>query len=196
MDFLLNPNIAYLILLGGILLGLLALITPGTGVLEIGAAFCFLLAGYAVYNLSINWWALAVLFLSVFPFIYALKSGRKIFLGASILLLVVGSVFLFASENEWISVHPVVALLSSGLLAVFCWVAAVKFLETLATRPAHDLEALIGLTGEARTAIHDVGSVQVNGELWSARSGKKIASGRHIRVLRREGFTLIVEEAE
>lgn len=31
MDFLLEPNIAYLILLGGILLSLMAIVTPGTG---------------------------------------------------------------------------------------------------------------------------------------------------------------------
>ncbi|MBK7455037.1 MAG: hypothetical protein IPJ46_15355 [Anaerolineales bacterium] len=39
MDFLLEPNIAYLILMGGILLGLMAIISPGTGLFEIGAFF-------------------------------------------------------------------------------------------------------------------------------------------------------------
>ena len=63
MDFLLDPNIAYLILLAGVLLGFLAIITPGTGMFEVGAFFCLLLAGYAVYNLSFNWWALLLLVL-------------------------------------------------------------------------------------------------------------------------------------
>jgi membrane-bound serine protease (ClpP class) len=196
MDFLLNPNVAYLFLLGGILLGLLALVTPGTGALEIGAVFCFVLAGYAINNLSINWWALVVLLLSIPPFVYAARSQRKIFLGISILLLVIGSVFLFAREGELLSVHPLVAFISSGLLAIFCWVVAVKFLETIKTRPMHDLEALVGQTGEARTVIHRDGSIQVNGELWSARSEQEIASGSHIRVISREGFILVVEKAE
>lgn len=196
MDFLFDPNIAYLILLGGILLGLLALVTPGTGVLEVGAVFCFLLAGYAIYSLSVNWWALVVLFLSIVPFAYAVKSGRKLFLGISVLLLVIGSVFLFTRENEWMSVNPILAFFSSGLLAVFFWVVGIKLLQTLTVRPTHDLEALIGQVGEAQTAIHDEGSVQVDGELWSARSEKKIASGSHIRVIRREGFTLVVEKVE
>jgi membrane-bound serine protease (ClpP class) len=196
MDFLLNPNIAYLILVGGILLGLLAVVTPGTGALELGAAFCFLLAGYAIYNLSVNWWALVVLLLSIFPFIYAIKSRKKLFLGIAIVLLVGGSAFLFSSRDELFPVNLLVAFATSGLLAVFCWVVAVKFLETLATRPTHDLEALIGQVGEARTAIHADGSVQVDGELWSARSEKKIASGSHVRVIRREGFTLVVEKIE
>jgi membrane-bound ClpP family serine protease len=111
---------------------------------------------------------------------------------------VVGSAFLFVRENEILSVNPIVAFFSSGLLAAFCWVVAVKFLDTLVTRPTHDLGALIGQVGEARTEIHDEGdgSVQVNGELWSARSENKIVSGSHIRVIRREGFLLVVEKVE
>ena len=97
MDFLLDPNIAYLFLLGGVLLGLMAIITPGTGVFEVGAFFCVALAGYAVYNLSFNLWALIVLILSIIPFMYAIqKPKREWFLALSILGLVVGSVFLFA----------------------------------------------------------------------------------------------------
>ena len=196
MDILLDPNFAYLILLGGIFLGMLALVTPGTGALEIGALFCFALAGYAVYKLSINWWAFATLILSAAPFAYAAYSKKKIFLAISIALIVIGSVFLFAREGEWFSVNPIVAVMASGLLAVFFWVVAVKFLETLVTRPTHDLEALIGTVGEARTAIHDEGSVQVNGELWSARCDGKTAipMGSRVRVNRREGFILVVEK--
>jgi membrane-bound serine protease (ClpP class) len=40
MDFLLDPNIAYLILLGAVLLGMMAIASPGTGLFEIGAFFC------------------------------------------------------------------------------------------------------------------------------------------------------------
>ena len=36
---LLNPNIAYLFLVSGVLLTFLALVTPGTGFLEVGAFF-------------------------------------------------------------------------------------------------------------------------------------------------------------
>jgi membrane-bound ClpP family serine protease len=85
MEFLLDPNIAYLILLAGVFLGLLAVVTPGTGVFEVGTFFCLALAGYAVYNLSINLWALVILVLSVIPFVYAIrKPKREIYLAMSI----------------------------------------------------------------------------------------------------------------
>ncbi len=195
MDFLLEPNLAYLILLGGVLLGLMSLVTPGTGVFEIGALFCLAVAGYAVYNLSFNSWALIVLVLSVIPFIYAIqKPKRELYLGISILLLVVGSVFLFTVDGWKPRVNPVVAVLASSLLAAFLWIAVRKTIQAAAVRPTHDLEALIGKTGEAKTKIFGEGSVYVNGELWSARSDEKIAAGSPIRVIRREGLILVVEK--
>ena len=195
MDFLLDPNIAYLILLGGVLLAMLALAAPGTGFFEIGAFFCIALAGYAIYNLSFNWWALLLLALSIVPFVYAIqKPRRELYLALSILLLVVGSVFMFPAAEGQAVVNPLVAVVASGLVAGFLWVAVRKSLEAAAARPSHDLEGLVGQIGEARTKVEEDGSVQVAGELWSARSESPIAAGNLIRVVKREGFVLIVEK--
>ena len=193
-DFVLDPNIAYLFLLGGVLLGLMAIITPGTGYFELGAFFCLALAGYAIYNLSFNLWALIVLMLSIIPFIYAIqKPKREWFLALSILGLVVGSVFFFA-DGWQPAVNPMLALVSSVLYAGFIWIVVRKTLQAAHTIPSHDLSALVGQMGEAKTRIHKEGSVQVDGELWSAHSEKSIPSGSAIKVVAREGFVLIVEK--
>ena len=195
MDFLLNPNIAYLFLLAGVLLGLMAIIAPGTGMLEVGAFFCLALAGYAIYNLSFNLWALIVLALSVIPFLYAIrKPKREWFLALAILGLVVGSVFLFATDGWQPAVNPILALVSSVLYAGFLWIAIQKTLQASHVRPSHDLSTLVGQVGEAKTRIHAEGSVQIAGELWSARSDKVIPSGSFVRVVARDGFILIVEK--
>ena len=89
-----------------------------------------------------------------------------------------------------------VALSSSALVSGFLWVAVGKALQAAHARPSHDLDALVGQVGEAKTKIHESGSVQVDGELWTARSDKSIRAGSSIRVVRREGFTLIVEKSE
>jgi membrane-bound serine protease (ClpP class) len=195
MDFLLEPNVAYLILMAGVMLGFMAIVSPGTGLFELGAFFCLALAGYAVYNLSFNWWALVILVLSLAPFIYAIqKPKRELYLGLSILLLVTGSVFLFHREDGFIAVNPVVAVSASFLAAGFLWIAVRKSIEAATVRPSHDLEALVGRVGEAKTSVADDGSVQVSGELWSARSETPIPAGSSVRVVRREGFVLIVEK--
>ena len=196
MDFLLDPNVAYLFLLAGVLLGLMAIITPGTGMFELGAFFCLALAGYAVYNLSINLWALIVLALSIVPFVYAIqKPKREWFLALSILGLVVGSIFLFATEGWRPAVNFPLALVASVLYAGFIWIAVRKTLQAAYARPTHDLTTLVGQVGEAKTRIHKEGSVQVAGELWSARSEKSIPSGSVVKVVAREGFILVVEKS-
>ncbi len=195
MSFLLDPNIAYLLVIGGVLLAMLALAAPGTGLLEVAAFFCILLAGYAVYNLSFNWWALLLLVISVVPFVYALqKPKRELFLALSILLLITGSVFMFQRTANGNVVNPLVAIAASVLVTGFLWIAARKSAQAADAKPLHDLDALVGQIGEARTKVEEEGSVQVAGELWSAKSDKAIAAGSPIRVVRRDGFVLIVEK--
>jgi membrane-bound serine protease (ClpP class) len=197
LDILLNPNVAYLFLVGGSLLAVLALLAPGTGVLEISALFALILAGWAVYNLPINLWALIVLLLGVLPFILAVRrTGNLIFLAISIIAMVAGSAFLFQGQGWQPAVNPVLAIIVSSLTGGFFWVVTRKVLEAEQTRPSHDLEALIGRTGEAKTDIHEEGTVQVAGELWTAHSDQPISEGKHIRVIRREGFVLQVEPLE
>lgn len=197
MNFLLDPNVAYLFLLGGVFLALMAIATPGTGFFEVGAFFCLALAGYAIYNLSFNFWAFIAIGLSVVPFVYAVqKPKREWTLLLSILLLVVGSVFMFAREGGLPAVNPLLAATASALTAGFLWIAARKSMEAAFARPAHDLDALVGQIGEAQTEIHEEGSVQVGGELWSARSEKTIKAGSKVRVVGRKGFVVVVEKQE
>ena len=65
-----------------------------------------------------------------------------------------------------------------------------------APRLTRILQALIGAIGEAKTDIHQEGSVYAGGEQWSARSDQPIPTGARVRVLEREGFTLKVEAIE
>lgn len=198
MEFLLDANIAYTLLVTGILLGLLALVTPGTGILEIGALFAFTLAGYGAYNLGINPWALVILAISLVPFLYSLHvhvpRWRMALLGATILLVISGSIFLFLKEDGWPAVNPVVAIFVSLFYGGFLYFGIERTIAAMAARPNHDLNNLIGQIGEAKSKIHENGSVQVSGELWSARSEKSISAGSQIKVIKRDGFILLVEK--
>lgn len=196
MDFLIDPNFAYIVLVAGVVLAFFSASTPGSGVGEVSALFCFVLAGYAAYTLSIHWWALFVLVLGVVPFIMAVRKPSQsiLYLSICIVLEVLGSVFLFPAEEGLISVNPILAILVSVLMAVILWYVLRKFIEVVSRRPTHDLDALLGVIGTATSAIHKEGSVHVNGEDWSAKSDVKIPSGSHVRVVSREGFVLVVEK--
>ena len=195
MEFLLDPNIAYFVLVLAILFVLIALAMPGTGVPEILAVFALLLAGYAVYNLSVNWWALGLLLLSLVPFYFSVRGPRReLWLALSIVGFTAGSIFFFPAKTGLISVHPALAAVTSLLFAAALWITARKIVQISQVRPTLELTALIGECGETRTDVKDAGSVQVASELWSARSEKLIPAGRVVRVVGRDGFVLIVEE--
>ncbi len=196
MEFLLNPNIAYLLLVGGVMLVVLSLITPGTGLVEIAALFVLVLAGWDIYKLPINLWALAILVLGVIPFTLALRVTRKtIFLILAIIVTVIGSSFLFRGANWWQpAVNPILVVVTSLLTIAYMWIGTSKIMEAERLRPKHNMNTLIGQVGEAKTPISPEGTVQVGGELWSATSSKPIAINSRVRVVRREGFTLQVEE--
>ncbi len=195
MDFLLDPNIAYFVLVLAVLFVLISLAHPGTGVAEVVAIFTILLAGYAVYHLSLSLWALGLLLVSLVPFFFAVRGPRReVWLVLSILGLAIGSVFFFPARSGWISVNPILAVITSAILAAFVWFSARKVLQIAQLRPANDASAVIGQTGQTRTAVKDDGSVQVASELWSARSEKLIPPGRPVRVIGRDGFVLLVEE--
>ncbi len=193
MEILFNPNIAYILLVLGSVLLLMAIVTPGTHLLEGGALFMLALAAYAIYNLGFNAWALILLALSLVPFVYAIqKPKRELFLALSLLGVIIGSVYLFPS-NGWLpAINPLVAIIVSALSAGFLWLVVRKGIQAHHAHPLQDMSTLISKTGQAKTEIYESGSAQVAGELWSARSEKSIPAGSRVRVVSREGFVLVV----
>jgi membrane-bound ClpP family serine protease len=133
--------------------------------------------------------------LSLVPFFFAVRGPRReIWLALSILGLTVGSVFFFPAQQGLISVNPVLAVVTSAIYAAFLWLSVRKILQIAQTKPVQDISALIGQRGETNTPVQAEGSVQVVGELWSARSEKPIPAGTVVHVVGREGFVLIVEQ--
>jgi membrane-bound serine protease (ClpP class) len=195
MEILLNPNVAYLILVIGVILTIMALFAPGTGVLEIGALFVLLLAAWEISQQPINLWALLLLILGVIPFILAVRKSQKlIYLVIALIAFVIGSIYLFQGDYWWQpGVNPVLAIVTSVMACGFLWIAVTKVLESDRMRPRHKLANLAGEVGEARTDIHSEGTVQIESELWSASSSVLILEGSKVRVVRREGFILEVE---
>jgi membrane-bound serine protease (ClpP class) len=194
MNILFDPNIAYLILVLGTMLLLLAIVTPGTGILEGAAIFLLLISGYSIYNIGFNLWALIILVLSIIPLVYAIRKPKRDWaLIITILAVIIGSLYLFPSEGFIPAVNPFLAIFISLVVAGFLWILIRKGIAAHHTRPIQDLKRLIGQEGETKTSVHDEGTVQIASELWSARSTKPIQKGVHVKVINREGFTLVVE---
>lgn len=197
-EFLLDPNVVYLASVVGVLFAFMSILTPGTGLFEIGALLALLYAAYGVYSLPTNTWSLGIMLVGLVLFIVSLRRpGQRIFLALSIIFMMVGSLYLISGEVWWQpAVNPFLGLLISGLAGAFLWISTTKVFEAREVQPTFDLERLIGSMGETKTPIHNEGSVQVRGELWTARSENFIDRGAQVRVVGREGFILDVEPVE
>ncbi len=193
MSFLFDPNVAYLLLVGGFVLAILALFAPGTGLLELGALFMLVLAGFSIVNQPFNGWALFILLIGVIPFILALRRSRRlIFLGVSLAALFVGSIFLVTTPGGLPAVNPLLAVVTTVVVGTFLWMIAGRMMDALA-RPVSRIDRVVGQTGEARTDILGEGTVYVGGEDWSAHSRSFIPTGSRVLVKSQEGLTLEVE---
>ncbi len=198
MGTLMTPNLAYLLLISGTVVLIVALLTPGTGLLELAAALLLLMAGYGATLLEINAWAVGVWVLGVVFFGLSVRRSRHtgMWLALALGAMIVGSVFIFRSPAGGSAVSPWLAVVVSLLVGGIGWVVTRKVLEAETQPPAHDLNRLIGSIGEARTEIAHEGTVYVEGELWTARSAQPIPAGSEVRVVGREGLILVVESTK
>jgi membrane-bound serine protease (ClpP class) len=197
MEFLQNPDFVYLLIAGGLISAVLALAAPGTGFLELGSIFILGVAGWSVinYSIPINWWAVLLLICGFILFVLAIFKSRAMYvLVIAILALVIGSAYLFKGK-PWYTpgVNPALALTVSVLSGIYFWFIGRKAIQAASVRPSHDLDGLVGQVGEAKTAIHEDGTVQVTSELWSARSDTPVKIGQRVHIIGRDGFTLLVE---
>ncbi len=191
------PNLLYLVLVAGLWLTALAIVSPGTGTLEVLAFFTFVAAGFGMRYVEINWWAIIVLLLGiVFLFLALRLSHEEVWLLLSAAAFCVGSVFLFRSEEGGVAVHPAVAISASAVTMGYFWIALRNSIVAYKSSPVMDLSKLQGAIGEVRTPLDPTGSVYVSGELWTARAESPLDVGTKVRVCGREGLILIVESAE
>jgi membrane-bound serine protease (ClpP class) len=194
MNFLLDPNISYLILVGGFVITVLAMFAPGTGLLEVGASLAILLAGYTLANLPFNWWALAILVIGVFPFLIALRRSRHlVYLIISIAAMIAGSIFMFRTDNGQLAVNPMLAVIVSILVAGLMWIIATRGMDALSMKPYSRTGKLVNQIGKARSDIFHNGTVYIQSEEWSARSTTPISTGTLVKIIRQDGMILDVE---
>lgn len=197
MTFLFDPNVAYALLVLSFMLVVLAIFTPGTGLLEVGALAALGLTGYAMFHLPmVNWWAFLIMVAGVVPFVFSLRKARRWYwLIPTVLLFILGAIFMVPQPFSAQAVNPIFAVFMSAVSVGLLWLIGRKSYDAMKAKPAQDLKKLEGLIGDARTDIKNSGTVYVNGEEWSARSTTTIHAGAQVKVIGRQGLVLLVEPA-
>ncbi len=191
------PNLMYLLLMAGLWFAALAVVSPGTGALELLALISLAAVGLSTVILPLNGWAVALLVIGGASFLMSLQRKHdELWLGASALILSLGSVFLFEVDQGLIAVHPLLAVVVSVLTLGYFWFAIRKAVVAQRAEPSMNPAKVIGQIAEVRTKLDPVGSVYALGELWTARAEQPIKPGMQVRVKGREGLILDVEPLE
>lgn len=193
LDWLINPNVALLLLVGGALLIYLEFNIPGTIVPGALGTLMVLLAIFGLNLLPIRYTAIMLLIAAVVLLVLEAKFGGHGALAiAGIICLTLGMMTLVAAPIPQLDVQPEIAIsisIAFGLITVF--------LLRLAVRARHNktklgIDALIGRTASAMEPLTPEGHILVEGEIWRAVANEPIARGTQVRVTGHDEYLLRV----
>lgn len=194
LNYLMDPNIAFILLA----VGALALyaefnhpgaVVPGT----VGIVF-ILIAAFAL-NLLPTRFAALIMILGAFALFAAEAkfASHGVLTVGGIALLTLGGLLLVDSPIPQMRVHLLTALAVSiplGLITAFLMSIAFKARRN---KKVSGSDGLIGETGVAQTALSPRGKIFVHGELWDAVSSCDVSAGQSVVVRRVNGLLLQVE---
>jgi membrane-bound serine protease (ClpP class) len=197
LGWLINPNIALLLLVGGALLIYLEFNTPGTIVPGALGSLMVLLSIFALDLLPIRYTAVMLLLAAIVLLVLEAKIGGHGALAiAGIVCLTLGTLTLVAAPVPELAVNPWVAFAVSagfGAITVFLVRLAVRA-RRIKTRLGAD--ALVGSRASAMEPLNPEGHVLVEGEIWRAVADGAVAAGTSVRVVGHENYLLHVIPAE
>ena len=194
LAYIMDPNIAFILLA----IGALALyaefnhpgaVVPGT----VGVIF-ILLAAFALNLLPVRHAAMLMILVAFVLFALEAKFATHGVLGiGGIVMLTLGGLMLVDGPIPEMRVRLLTALAVSipvGGITIFLMSIALKARRNKVVTGS---QGMIGEVGIARTALAPQGKVFVHGELWDAISGVSVAAGESVVVRSVDGLQLRVD---
>jgi membrane-bound serine protease (ClpP class) len=194
LAYLMDPNIAFLLLAIGALSLYLEFNHPGAVIPGTVGIVFILIAAFAL-NLLPTRFAALVLILGAFALFAAEAkfATHGILTIGGIALLTLGGLLLVDSPIPEMRVHLLTALAVSipfGLITAFLMTIALKARRNKVVTGA---QGLVGEMGVAQTALSPQGKVFVHGELWDAVASSALPPGQMVIVRSIDGLTLQVD---
>jgi membrane-bound serine protease (ClpP class) len=196
LAFIMDPNIAFILLA----IGALALyaefnhpgaVVPGT----VGVVF-ILLAIFALNLLPVRFAAVVLILASFALFALEAKfSAHGVLAIGGMATMILGGLLLVDAPIPEMRVHVLTALAVSiplGAITVFLMSIALK---ARAGKVVTGAQGLVGEIGIAQTPLTPSGTVFVHGELWDATSTVNVATGETVVVRNVDGLRLQVDPA-
>jgi membrane-bound serine protease (ClpP class) len=196
LNYLMDPNIAFILLIVGALALYAEFNHPGAVVPGTVGVIFILLAAFALNLLPVRFAALFLILLSFVLFALEAKFGTHGVLAiGGIATLTLGGLLLVDAPIPEMRVHLITALAVSvpfGFITVFLMSLALK---AHGNKVVTGAQGLVGDIGIAQTVLSPRGKISIHGEVWDAVASREIAMGQPVIVRKVEGLELQVDPA-
>jgi len=179
-----NPNVAYMLLMLGILGIFFEISQPGVILPGAIGALALLLAFIGLQMLPVNYVGVLLIVLAVVFFVLEIKvvSYGMLTIGG-IIALVMGSLVLIDGSEPSMQISLAVIAATVSVFSGFFLLALYFIVRTQKSPSVFGVEAMIGMRGEAVTDIDGQGQVFVHSEYWTAIAKEPISRGETIEVV-------------
>jgi len=195
LDVLANPNVAYLLMMLGIVGLYVELTHPGVFFPGVAGAICLLLAAAALQVLPINYSGLGLIVLGVALLVAEIFLPTFGIVGVGgIVAFVLGSLLLFDTPDSTLPFNRAIVLAVGLPLGTFMLVIAYLVVRTQRRRPALGMEGLVGEIGEVRRTLGPRKvKIFIHGEYWDAAADEDVLEpGTPVEVIAVEGMRMRV----
>ncbi len=195
LDVISHPQIAYLLLLLGMMGIYFEISNPGAILPGVIGGIAIILAFFALQVLPINYAGLALMVLGVILFIAEIKvTSYGLLSVGGIISLLLGSIMLIDNPTEYLKLSWQVVVPAVAMSAGFFVFAVTMAIRARLKKPTTGIEGLVGSIGIAESDFRPDGQIAVHGEIWSAESDDKIRKGDKVEVTKVDKLRLIVRK--
>ncbi|MBN2543686.1 nodulation protein NfeD [bacterium] len=194
---LLDPTVAYLLMMLGMLGIFLELSHPGSILPGTVGGIAILLALYAFQILPINYTGVLLIVFAIILFILEIKiPSFGILTIGGVISLGLGSFLLTSGNADFLRISlKVMFPVVMGVSAFFIFIVT-SGLMTLKRKVSTGKEGLVGEIGFVLKTLNPTGKVKIHGEIWNARTSGKIKKGERIIVKEVESLMWLFVEKE
>ncbi len=184
LDTISNPNVAYLLMMLGIIGIFFEISQPGVILPGAVGAIAILLALFAFQSLPVNYVGVLLILLALVLFILEIKvASYGMLTVGGILSLSLGSMMLIDTSVPYLQISRAVISVTVAMFAGFFLFCMVFVVRVQRRKAVSGREGLIGERGRAVTDVLGTGRVFVHGEYWDAVAEEPVTAGQAIEVV-------------
>ena len=189
-----DPNVAYILMMVGMLGIFFELSTPGAILPGVLGGISLILAFFAFQSLPINWAGLLLILFGLALLVAEIKIvSHGILTIGGVVSMVLGSMMLYDAPETGLRISWLVIIPTVGAMAGLVIAAVSMGLRALYRPASTGAAGMMGQVGVVKRALDPEGQVLIDGELWQAvAEDGPVAAGEMVRVARMDGLRLTV----